>query len=312
MPLPMTLAVGRQGRPSPAGRGAGRANTRVPRRRGRDGRGRHRQPARVPSRRACARCSPGWVSARSRATSAASCSRPWSWRRSHGPLLPGRRRLARPAGFAELAGASSGARRGLALPPPPAGREPQLPDPGFARFRGDGERHLYTPAIASASRSAGSLAAARVDGPTAATIDAALGALSRRLARRWSAVRPRDELLVRARAGAPPPRRGRGRRSIARRFVVSAMSVGALSPEAHQALTIGIQAPAARANTGEGGEDPAWYCRRRRRRATRGSSRSPRPGSASPPSTWPAPTSWRSRSPRAPSPARAASCPVAR
>ena len=48
-------------------------------------------------------------------------------------------------------------------------------------------------------------------------------------------------------------------RDIVRRFVVSAMSVGALSPEAHQALTIGIQRAGGAANTGEGGEDPAWY-----------------------------------------------------
>ena len=48
-------------------------------------------------------------------------------------------------------------------------------------------------------------------------------------------------------------------RVLARRFVVSAMSVGALSPEAHQALTIGIQRAGGAANTGEGGEDPAWY-----------------------------------------------------
>ena len=37
------------------------------------------------------------------------------------------------------------------------------------------------------------------------------------------------------------------------------MSVGALSPEAHQVLTIGIQRAGGAANTGEGGEDPAWY-----------------------------------------------------
>ena len=41
-------------------------------------------------------------------------------------------------------------------------------------------------------------------------------------------------------------------RAIVRRFVVSAMSVGALSPEAHQALTIGIQRAGGAANTGEG------------------------------------------------------------
>jgi glutamate synthase domain-containing protein 2 len=39
------------------------------------------------------------------------------------------------------------------------------------------------------------------------------------------------------------------------------MSVGALSPEAHQALTIGIQRAGGSANTGEGGEDPAWHDR---------------------------------------------------
>ena len=37
------------------------------------------------------------------------------------------------------------------------------------------------------------------------------------------------------------------------------MSVGALSPEAHRVLTLGIQALGGAANTGEGGEDPAWY-----------------------------------------------------
>src|SRR5438874_2347122 len=34
-----------------------------------------------------------------------------------------------------------------ALPEPLPGREPRLPDPGLARFRGDGEAHLYAPKI---------------------------------------------------------------------------------------------------------------------------------------------------------------------
>jgi glutamate synthase domain-containing protein 2/glutamate synthase domain-containing protein 3 len=48
-------------------------------------------------------------------------------------------------------------------------------------------------------------------------------------------------------------------RAIVARFVAAAMSVGALSPEAHQAVTIGMQRAGGAANTGEGGEDPSWY-----------------------------------------------------
>ncbi len=71
----------------------------------------------------------------------------------------------------------------------------------------------------------------------------------------------RDRLEVRPVARRHPVSLDRveSARSIARRLVVSAMSVGALSPEAHQALTIGVQRAGGAANTGEGGEDPAWY-----------------------------------------------------
>jgi glutamate synthase (NADPH/NADH) large chain len=47
--------------------------------------------------------------------------------------------------------------------------------------------------------------------------------------------------------------------SIVRRFVASAMSLGSLSPEAHQAITDGMNLLGARSNTGEGGEDPDLY-----------------------------------------------------
>jgi|GEM_PF-786 len=46
---------------------------------------------------------------------------------------------------------------------------------------------------------------------------------------------------------------------IVRRFVSSAMSLGALSPEAHLTLTLAANQLKARSNTGEGGEDPAWF-----------------------------------------------------
>ena len=47
--------------------------------------------------------------------------------------------------------------------------------------------------------------------------------------------------------------------SIRARFVVSAMSVGALSPETHRTIAAAMNSIGGRNNTGEGGEDPAWY-----------------------------------------------------
>ncbi|HEX2611193.1 MAG TPA: glutamate synthase-related protein, partial [Gemmatimonadales bacterium] len=46
---------------------------------------------------------------------------------------------------------------------------------------------------------------------------------------------------------------------IRRRFVSSAMSLGALSPEAHATLAIAMNRMGARSNSGEGGEDPESY-----------------------------------------------------
>ena len=47
--------------------------------------------------------------------------------------------------------------------------------------------------------------------------------------------------------------------SIRARFVVSAMSMGALSPETHRTIAAAMNSIGGRNNTGEGGEDPAWY-----------------------------------------------------
>jgi glutamate synthase domain-containing protein 2/glutamate synthase domain-containing protein 1/glutamate synthase domain-containing protein 3 len=149
----------------------------------------------------------------------------------------------------------------LALPPTPAGREPRLPDPGFARFRADGEAHLFSPAIAKEIQVlSGSLPA--TDGADAgpSSLEDALARYRAALARPLDAPSvPRDELHVRRLRVGLGLDDVEDARSLARRFVVSAMSVGALSPEAHQALTIGIQRAGGSANTGEGGEDPAWY-----------------------------------------------------
>ena len=145
----------------------------------------------------------------------------------------------------------------LAIPEPAAGREPRLPDPGFARFRADGEAHLFSPTVA---KEITLLAVGGPDGVAPADIDTQL-AKYRATVDRPATDRhvPRDDLRIRRATNPVPLDAVEDARSIVRRFVVSAMSVGALSPEAHQALTIGIQHAGGSANTGEGGEDPAWY-----------------------------------------------------
>jgi glutamate synthase (ferredoxin) len=154
------------------------------------------------------------------------------------------------------------ARRGeaaLSLPEPAPGREVRLPDPGFARFRSDGEHHLFAPRITSEIQVL-SGATPTTDADATPPTNEALGRYRNALARPAAApTTPRDELRVRRLGPSIDLGSVESARSIARRFVVSAMSVGALSPEAHQALTIGIQRAGGAANTGEGGEDPAWY-----------------------------------------------------
>src|SRR6185437_5650354 len=69
---------------------------------------------------------------------------------------------------------------------------------------------------------------------------------------------PRDLLALRA--GTPIPLdEVEPAVEIRRRFVSTAMSLGALSPEAHRALAIGMNRMGARSNSGEGGEDPDTY-----------------------------------------------------
>ncbi len=143
----------------------------------------------------------------------------------------------------------------LAIPDPPAGREPRHPDPGFARFRADGEAHRFSPRIADEIQ-----VLATADAEATTDIDVALARYRTALGPvREAAAMPRDEFRIRTARSSSSLADVEAAAAIVRRFVVSAMSVGALSPEAHQALTIGIQQAGGSANTGEGGEDPAWY-----------------------------------------------------
>ena len=49
-----------------------------------------------------------------------------------------------------------------------------------------------------------------------------------------------------------------------KRFVTGAMSLGSISPEAHEALAVAMNEIGGKSNTGEGGEDPARFADNRR------------------------------------------------
>jgi glutamate synthase domain-containing protein 2/glutamate synthase domain-containing protein 3 len=127
----------------------------------------------------------------------------------------------------------------------PAEEAVSLPDHGRVRFRKDGEDHGWAPPIVVALQQA-------VKGNG----DAYGGFLAKNSARRPAG--PRDLVAVRQ-GDAVPLGEVEPAEEIRRRFVSSAMSLGALSPEAHATLSVAMNRMGARSNSGEGGEDPHSY-----------------------------------------------------
>ncbi|HEY3196193.1 MAG TPA: glutamate synthase central domain-containing protein, partial [Candidatus Dormibacteraeota bacterium] len=122
-----------------------------------------------------------------------------------------------------------------------------LPDHGRVRFRKAGEHHAYNPLAVRAAQKAA----------READHDAYLE--WRRLSTMGEPQSLR-ELLRFKKARVPRPReKVEPASAIVTRFVSTAMSLGALSPEAHQALAIAMNQIGARSNSGEGGEDPDTY-----------------------------------------------------
>jgi glutamate synthase domain-containing protein 2/glutamate synthase domain-containing protein 3 len=146
-------------------------------------------------------------------------------------------------GFEELA-EDVLARHGAAYPA--ATETVALPDYGRVRFRKDGEDHGWAPPVVVALQQAVKSGDATAYG----------GFLAKSAARRPAG--PRDLLAVRE-ATPVPLEEVEPVEAIQRRFVSSAMSLGALSPEAHATLTIAMNRMNARSNSGEGGEDPHHY-----------------------------------------------------
>lgn len=137
--------------------------------------------------------------------------------------------------------------------------ELSLPDHGRIRFRKHGEVHAWAPqAVVALQRSVGSARRSRTpDGgpePEAWQTFRDHGTAA-------APVTLRDLLTLRE-GEAIPIDDVESVADIAKRFVSSAMSLGALSPEAHSAVTVAMNRLGARSNSGEGGEDPEWYAPR--------------------------------------------------
>jgi glutamate synthase (NADPH/NADH) large chain len=146
----------------------------------------------------------------------------------------------------------------MAWTPEPNGGD--LPDYGWVRFRraDRSEPHTWQPQRTRDLQVA--VGAARPNTQAAAALAPAdaWSAYARAVDEREPAVL-RDLLQIKA-AGpklelteVEPPS------SLVKHFIASAMSLGSLSPEAHQTITTAMNQLGARSNTGEGGEDPAAY-----------------------------------------------------
>jgi len=119
-------------------------------------------------------------------------------------------------------------------------------DSGLYRFRHNGEQHANSPELVRRMHRF-------IKSPTPAN-QAALAALSEE--RKSVAVRD----LLEVRSGEPLSLdEAESEVSLLSRFSTQAMSLGAISPEAHETLAIAMNRLGGRSNTGEGGEDPSIY-----------------------------------------------------
>src|SRR5882672_7871211 len=118
---------------------------------------------------------------------------------------------------------------------------------GLFKYVHDGEYHAYNPDVV-------------------ATLQAAVMANDRTLYRQFATLvneRPvaclRDLFAFRSEHAAIDVSEVEPADAILKRFDGAGMSLGALSPEAHEALAIALNRLGGRSNSGEGGEDPARY-----------------------------------------------------
>ena len=136
----------------------------------------------------------------------------------------------------------------------PAG---ELPDYGWVRFRKSdtAELHVWQPPTVKALQTVVGSARGM---PAAGDPRAAFAAYAHDVGDRDAAML-RDLLEIRPAGAELRIEEVEKPASLVRRFVSSAMSLGSLSPEAHQTITAAMNMLGGRSNTGEGGEDREVY-----------------------------------------------------
>ncbi len=156
-------------------------------------------------------------------------------------------------GFVEIARESlarHGAAFAEAVPQDKEG-QPVLGDPGYYRFRRNGELHVVTPPVIKSFHAF--VKTGQQDDYKAYA----------------EAVRTENPMSIRelfefvpGESGPVPIEEVEPIEDIRRRFTTAGMSLGALSPEAHEALAIAMNRIGGKSNSGEGGEDPERFARR--------------------------------------------------
>lgn len=128
--------------------------------------------------------------------------------------------------------------------------QPASEYPGLHTYRPDGEYHATNPVIVRGLQTARDQGA-----PAYETFK------SHVYNRPPAAIRDLLELVPPASTAPPPLEAVESVEDICRRFFASAMSVGALSPEAHRTIAVAMNRLGARSNSGEGGEEQDRFVR---------------------------------------------------
>ncbi|GAB4172828.1 MAG: glutamate synthase large subunit [Terrimicrobiaceae bacterium] len=133
----------------------------------------------------------------------------------------------------------------------------KLDDPGFYRFRRGGELHAVTPAVIQNFHTYVGIKG----GDKAGKEEDYRKYVEAVLANRPHSLRNLLEMIP-AEGGPVSIEEVEPIEEIRKRFTTAGMSLGALSPEAHETLAIAMNRIGGKSNSGEGGEDPVRFNRR--------------------------------------------------